>query len=96
MKTLYFRFLDNDDKPTGWVGFVAAKSMSEVFDIIDEFGDPYSVQVCEAKTAGFCVQWKSFTDDSGEAVMEGPPELAESMPWVFDDENWVRPAWSIH
>jgi hypothetical protein len=96
MKTIYFRFLTEDEKPTGWIGFASAKTTQELFDIIEEFGDPYLCEICETKTAGFCVHWKPFNDESGDAVMEKPPELIESMPWVFDDEHWVKPSWRIN
>ncbi len=96
MKTIYFRFLCEDQKPSGWVGFASAKTNQELFDIIDEFGDPYLVEICETKTAGFCFHWQPLDDESGDAVMSEIPELIESMPWVFDDENWVKPVWRIN
>lgn len=95
MKAFYFRFLDDEQNPTGWIGFAMAKQIDDIFCIIDEFGDPYTVQIQMAKKAGFCVQWKQFTDGSGDAVLEMPPELSESMPWVFDDEAWIIPPWCL-
>lgn len=95
MKAFYFRFIGNDDKPSGWIGFAMAETIDGIFDVIDQFGDPYSVEIYAAKEAGFCVQWKPFPDDSGDAVMEKPPELIESMPWVFDDDGWTTPAWCL-
>lgn len=82
MKAFYFRFLDADGKATGWVGLVVGQTMDKIFDCIDEYGDPYTVQIQAAKKGGFCVQWKLFDDDSGDAV--------------FDiDDGWVTPPWSL-
>ena len=96
MKAFYFRFLDEDENPSGWIGFAMGKTINDIFDIIDEFGDPYSVQILESQEAGFCVQWKPFPDESGDAAMEKTADLIESMPWVFDEEGWTTPPWSIH
>lgn len=97
MKAFYFRFIGSNGVPVGWIGFAMADTMDEVFNVIDQFGDPYCVQLYAAKEAGFCVQWKPFPDGSGDAVMEKPPELIESMPWVFDDDDgWTTPAWCLN
>lgn len=93
MKAYYFRFMNDDGLPTGWVGLVVGKTMDEIFECIDEYGDPYTVQIQTAKKGGFCVQWKLFEDGSGDAVMENPAEVSDHMPWFDDQEGWVTPPW---
>ena len=49
MKAFYFRFLDDSGKATGWVGLVVGQTMNQIFDCIDEYGNPYTVQIQAAK-----------------------------------------------
>ena len=62
MKAFYFRFLNDDGKATGWVGLVVGQTMDQIFDCIDEYGNPYTVQIQAAKKGGFCVHWKLFPE----------------------------------
>lgn len=95
MKAFYFRFLDDSGKATGWVGLVVGQTMNQIFDCIDEYGNPYTVQIQAAKKGGFCVHWKLFPDESGDAVMDKPAEISDYMPWFYDDDGWITPPWCL-
>ncbi len=95
MKAFYFRFLDGDGNPSGWVGLVVGQTMDQIFDCIDEYGNPHTVQIQAAKKGGFCVQWMLFEDGSGDAAMEGPAEISDYMPWFDNDDGWVTPPWCL-
>ena len=95
MTAVYFRVMHHEtNEPTGYIGFAMARSNEELLWAIDEFCDPYSVQV---KTAHkFCVCVRVAGPDS-EGEDQDPPyselELTDRFPDRDDGDGWRTPAW---
>lgn len=87
MTAYYFRVIE-DGKPNGWVGFVMAETMKHLFWTIDEFVDPYAVEIKKAKTAGYCYHMEVDGDD----VTSSKYEFSEHEPF-FDEDKWRKPVW---
>jgi hypothetical protein len=87
MTAYYFRVIQNGE-PNGWVGFVMAESMQHLFWTIDEFVDPYAVEIKTAKVAGYCYHMEIDGDD----VQSSEYEFSEHEPF-FDDDKWRKPVW---
>lgn len=82
MYSVYFRFhltnpkkLQNSIKSKKWFGFACAPTKRELFYKIDEFIDPYSVEVCIADAAGYCYMAKNITTF--------PPENWNEDEWEY-------------
>ena len=86
MRAVYFRFVYSDKKPTGWIGMAVARNDLELFWAIDEFGDPYSVQIKEAVHGGLCVHTLDDTRASNYEVSEEVPEINKR-------NGWTTPRW---
>lgn len=78
METYYFRFLDGDRQPTGYVGLVTGQDMADVFHQIDQYGDPYSVQLRPAIEGSFCIKIEEGTEF----------EAGEDMHEALESEGW--------
>lgn len=78
MKTWLFRFVDSDNKPTGYHGVVSALNKLDLFWSIDEFGDPFSAEVMQIRNFSFCFKYD-------EKVLE--PEVGE---WFWEYVNYDR------
>jgi len=87
MTAYYFRVVE-DGKPNGWVGFVMAPTVQELFLAIDEFVDPYAVEIQTANTAGYCYHMEIDGDD----VETSKYETSELEPF-FDRPKWRKPVW---
>lgn len=87
MTAYYFRVMENN-KPNGWIGFAMAPNMKELFWVIDEFVDPYAVEIQTAKSAGYCFQMQ-FTEDE---VNCSDYETSDDQPFV-DEGKWRSPVW---
>jgi len=88
MTAYYFRVMQ-DGKPNGWVGFAMAESMQHLFWTIDEFVDPYAVEIQTAKVAGYCYHMEIDGDDE---VTHSDHEHSEHEPF-FDEGKWRKPVW---
>lgn len=88
MKVITFRFLGEENQPTGWVGMVAGRDWKELFCAIDEFGDPYS---CDYKTlsmgSGVCwhERWEGDEGPDVYCYKIDETELSERMSNSRDD-----------
>ena len=83
----FFRFLNDDHQPTGWVGFAMADDQEGLMWVIDEFGDPYSVEVMTADRFAYCVQ---VSEDDEEMTTEGH-QTNEQFPPTRG--RWREPIW---
>ena len=88
MTAYYFRVMQ-DGKPNGWVGFAMAESMQHLFWTIDEFVDPYSVEIKTAKTAGYCYHLEKKYED--EWTETGHEFSGHEPDW--DEDKWRKPVW---
>jgi hypothetical protein len=87
MTAYYFRVVVNG-KPNGYVGFAMAESMQHLFWTIDEFVDPYAVEIQTAKVAGYCYHMEI----DGDEVITSEHEHSQHEPF-FDDYKWRKPVW---
>ena len=91
MKAYYFRVIDDNGKPTGHVGMVAGVNWSDIFWTIDEFVDPYSVEVKRATAGGFCY----YLDESDEEDIQSREyEFGIQTPFP-SDKGWKKPEWVL-
>lgn len=88
MKAVWFRVIGQDGQPTGHVGFASGRDMVELFWAVDEYVDPYAVEVKPASMAGFCVKYVQ-EDEEVECVEH---EITDRLPFP-DDEGWKKPVW---
>lgn len=89
MISVFFRFIGQDGKPTGYIGYACARTHKELFDVIDEFGDPNSVQLRHAPRFAYCCRVKI----DGDEVLIDEHESSENFPCFNDEESWQRPNW---
>tara|TARA_R110000868_G_scaffold272773_2_gene532009 strand:+ start:2298 stop:2573 length:276 start_codon:yes stop_codon:yes gene_type:complete len=87
MMAYYFRAM-NEDGPTGWVGFVMCRTKKELFWGIDEFIDPYSVQIKKAHGAGYC---RLLVEDEDAIKYEAS---GDEYFVTSDEEGWITPNWN--
>jgi hypothetical protein len=86
MTAYYFRVIQ-DGEPNGWVGFAMAETMKHLFWTIDEFVDPYAVEIQTAKVAGYC-----YHMNRQNKVTESKHEFSEhEADW--DEGRWRKPIW---
>jgi hypothetical protein len=88
MTAYYFRALDEEGSPNGWIGFVMAEDRKQLLWAIDEFIDPYSVEIKTAYNAGYCYR----IDQDGDYVAAKDYEISELEPMI-DDSGWRKPNW---
>ena len=76
-----FRFIDPEDKPTGYYGFISAYNASDLFWGIDEHGDPYAVELVRIKRSiSMCIHIEEeyFNDEQNLDLSECQSELETS------------------
>lgn len=80
-------------EPAGWVGFAVAQDIEKMFWAIDQFVDPYKVQVKTLYHFSSCAELKRYEkcgEDESELVNV---TFGESYPCVFDEDGWKAPIW---
>jgi hypothetical protein len=89
MLAYWFRFVNDDGEPTGYMGLVSGYSHDDIYLQIDEFGDPGRVEIQTAKLGGVC--WKETFID--EEVERTELEITDMVPDQFDSKGWRKPRW---
>ena len=90
MINFYFRFINEDGKPTGYIGYVQGTDARDVFERIDQYGNPYFVELSRSHGASYC---KLQTED-GDEIEDSSFEFDESEPFATDKKrHWYRPTW---
>ena len=90
MIAYYFRTIDEDGKPTGYMGMAFGQSKEEVFWAIDEFCDPFNVEILTARRGGYCRR----IEVDGEDHISHDYEISDTEPIHGDESyNWRRPKW---
>ena len=95
MNAYYFRVIDDDGKPTGYIGMAVAEDMRNLMFVIDEFVDPYHVQIKNAYLGGICFKEEIFyyeNNDFDHAVRK-EFEFSEEFP-LIDEDGWRTPKWA--
>lgn len=96
MITYWFRFIDEDREPSGYVGLAIGRNIAEVFLSIDEYGDPNMVQIKRAHLGGFCLKRPSLKEED-VAIIDDDSEFEKSdyLPH-WEDSGWSDPPWVKH
>ena len=98
MLAYWFRVIDGEaGKPNGFVGMAVAADMTSMYWEIDQYCNPYSVEVKSIRNGSFCsLEGLDWSEEGFELdIVEGKRgefETSESMPFSWDD-GWRAPAW---
>ncbi len=85
-----FRFVNQDSKPTGYFGFACAANKKELFWEIDQYGDPYSVELSTTTSGSYCLKQLSdvpFSDDQETSEHETDGVYFDGI------KKWRKPNW---
>lgn len=86
-----FRFIDENNKPTGYYGIAFAQNLYDMFFQIDEHGDPYSVEikVMNSASVGFIVEQEDiYIEYSSIGLSDDFFELVIGL-----DKGFKKPKW---
>lgn len=89
MKAVWFRFINEDGKPTAWHGLAVGKNATELFWEIDEYGDPYSCEIIDVKNSA-SVCFKIEDDYFFDEINVAETNVFEDL---FINNNWKKPVW---
>jgi len=84
MPAYYFRVI-HEGKPNGWIGFACVESKDQLYFAIDEYCDPYSVEIKSASIG-------SYIRLIDEEARDAPSEFSEYEEDI-DSEGWRDPKW---
>ena len=84
MLAYYFRVI-HEGKPNGWIGFACVENKDELYFAIDEYCDPYSVEIKNASTG-------SYIRLIDTEVRDAPSEFSEYEEDI-DSDGWRNPNW---
>ena len=90
MIAYYFRVAE-EKEPDGWIGLVVGQNMEDIFWGIDEYIDPYQVEIKTAHRGGYC----RFIDKDEYGNYEcdqSKSEFSQDEP-LFDEKGWRTPKW---
>lgn len=91
MQSLWFRFKDERGVVTH-TGLVTAPTLVGLFWEIDQFGDPFSVEVATVRQGGgFCVPMEMSED--GPVPADAGVEISDHIPMGDDETRWKPPVW---
>jgi hypothetical protein len=85
MKAAWFRVI-KDGVPTGRAGMVFGRDDEDLFWAVDEYVDPYAVEVRPARWGGFCM----LVGDGDNPNTEH--ETGGAFPGI-EDNGWKLPSW---
>ena len=94
MPAYWFRFINDNGDPTGYMGLVVGQSQDDIYLQIDEFGDPGRVEVRRVDMGGVC--WKDLPiepDEDDDCVVRSEFEVSENSPDSLRDKAWRTPKW---
>ena len=83
-----FRCLDTKGEQIGYVGFAYAKNMLELFWEIDQFYDPYLVEIKELKSSSMCMKIMDIDEFEFDNY-----ELGERFIRIVDEQGFITPEW---
>lgn len=86
MIAYYFRFIDENKQPTGWVGFAVADNMMELFWEIDQYENPHLVEVQKARSFSWCAKFNP------RSLQYKKHEVTEKCD-ALDPDAWHKPRW---
>ena len=93
MVAYWFRFVNAENKPTGYIGLAVGKNIEDILWQIDEFGDPWSVQIQSVRWGGICWKERKSTNLGEEVRCSSEYEITEYSPDPLDDKGWKTPKW---
>jgi hypothetical protein len=84
MPAYYFRVI-HEGKPNGWIGFACVESKDQLYFAIDEYCDPYSVEIKSASTGSYI----RLIDEDEKYTTSEFSEYEEDI----DSDGWRDPKW---
>jgi len=95
MIACYFRFVDNDKKPTGYIGFAVAQDREHLFWTIDQYGDPFHCQTKSVDSASYCKFQEIDEDEENDDffIEESEYRFDGCEPLVNEEKGWKKPNW---
>lgn len=91
-----FRVIE-EGEPNGHFGIVKGQDVEDLFWRIDEFTDPYQVELKELSQGGVCFFMQRENDGHGPTLMladDNKLELSEDVERQCDsDKRWFKPKW---
>ena len=84
MPAYYFRVI-HEGKPNGWIGFACVESKDQLYFAIDEYCDPYSVEIKSASTGSYI----RLIDEDEKYTSSEFSEYEEDI----DSDGWRDPKW---
>lgn len=88
MKAVYFRVVLEDGTPTGHVGLVTYDGSKDLYLSLDEFVDPFAVEIKDADDFSFCMKVTNFGEDEIET---SEYEIGEGVPDPYENNGWRKP-----
>ena len=92
MPAYWFRFVDSEAKPTGYIGLVVAPDLESLFWQIDEYGDHYMAEIMPTTVGSFCIKEERF-NDSGEEdgeITYDEFDISAYSP-TQEEKGWIKP-----
>ena len=86
MIAYYFRFINDDKRPTNWIGCAVAPNRLELFWEIDRYGDPYRCEIQRAHSFSWCAKLHP------RSLRYSKHEITDEVD-VLDLTGWRRPRW---
>jgi hypothetical protein len=81
-----FRFVDENNKPTGYYGIGFARTLNEMFWQIDEHGDPYAVEIKAVTEASICFKADTQQISNEESEINfSELEISESISFLPEE-----------
>ena len=96
MIAYWYRFIDDDGEPTGWIGLAIGENRQAIFDSIDEFGDPYCCEVQRAHYGGYCRQVEVVKFKDGDVDLFEYENISYQMSGAepfLNDSDWKKIDW---
>jgi hypothetical protein len=100
---LYAFRIVQEDNTISHHGMVTANSNYDLFWMIDQFVDPYAVEVKKITgLTGFCSRTQELIDDDGDMTTPIPHEEGADLEFaeeftntISESDGWYRAKWTI-
>lgn len=90
-----FRVMNDDGTPTGYSGFAVGRNITAVFWEIDQYVDPYRVEIMTASAGGYCLKNPDAVDDDDDEMDDySEIEISDYHEPASSGAKWRKPDWS--
>ena len=89
MKAYAFQFLLEDDKPSDWYGLAVADTLTKLYWMIDQHGDPHNCKILEIDYHfSVCYKLENPVDEHDVDAEIVECEWHGSTPHIFTMTDW--------